>query len=43
MLDESPDSVDVALGGVVAGWVCTRIHTEDSMGEIYVIAVAPEY
>ena len=24
-------------------WVCTRIHPEDQMGEIYVIAVDPEY
>lgn len=43
VLDEEPDGIDVALSnGAVTGWVCTRIHAEDSMGEIYVIAVAPE-
>ena len=25
------------IDGVVVGWVCTRIHPEDSMGEVYVI------
>ena len=44
VLDEEPDNVDVAmLDGVVVGWVCTRFHPEDSMGEVYVITVAPEY
>lgn len=44
VLDEDPGGVDVALiNGAVTGWVGTRIHAEDSMGEIYVIAVAPEH
>ena len=37
VLDDEPETVDVALvDGVMAGWVCTRIHPEDSMGEVYV-------
>ena len=44
VLDDEPETVDVALvNGVMAGWVCTRIHPEDSMGEVYVIAVAPDF
>lgn len=44
ILDDEPETVDVALvNGVMAGWVCTRIHPEDSMGEVYVIAVAPDF
>jgi acetyltransferase, GNAT family len=44
VLDDEPDTVDVALvGGEMAGWVCTRIHPEDSMGEVYVIAVDPDF
>ena len=44
VLDEEPSNVDVAMeGGTVVGWVCTRLHPEDSMGEIYVITVAPEH
>ena len=31
------------IDGVVVGWVCTRIHPEDSMGEVYVIAVDPDF
>ena len=30
-------------GECPVGWVCARIHPEDQMGEIYVIAVDPEY
>jgi len=42
VLDEEPDNVDMALDGtVVAGWVCTRLHPEDCMGEVYVLAVEP--
>lgn len=37
MLDSEPESVDVALEeGQPVGWVCTRIHSDDNMGEIYV-------
>lgn len=44
VLDGEPDNVDVAVdGGLPIGWVCTRLHPEDSMGEIYVIAVDPDY
>ena len=44
ILDDEPETVDVALvDGVMAGWACTRIHPEDSMGEVYVIAVAPDF
>ncbi|MGB3259153.1 MAG: GNAT family N-acetyltransferase [Ornithinimicrobium sp.] len=44
VLDEESDGVDVAFfGSSVAGWVCTRIHPEDQMGEVYVLAVDPEF
>ncbi len=44
VLDDEPESVDVAFAdGVTAGWVCTRVHPEDSMGEIYVLAVDPVF
>ena len=44
VLDQEPQNVSVALEGECpVGWVCTRIHPEDQMGEIYVIAVDPEY
>lgn len=43
-LDDEPENVDVAVvGDQLAGWVCTRIHPEDSMGEIYILAVSPEH
>ena len=42
ILDGEPENIDVALiDGVPAGWVCTRLHVEDSMGEVYVLAVDP--
>lgn len=42
VLDDEPQNVDVATDarGIV-GWVCTRLHLEDSMGEVYVLAVDP--
>lgn len=44
VLDEEPRNVDVAfLDSRVAGWVCTRTHPEDSMGEVYVLAVEPGF
>ncbi|MBP2364603.1 GNAT family N-acetyltransferase [Pseudonocardia parietis] len=44
VLDGEPRNIDVALvTGVVAGWVCTRLHREDDMGEIYVLAVDPDH
>ena len=44
ILDDEPDTVHVATDddGPV-GWVCVRIHPDDSMGEIYVLAVDPEH
>ena len=44
VLDQEPQNVSIALEGECpVAWVCTRIHPEDQMGEIYVIAVDPEY
>lgn len=43
-LDAEPESCDVALNGPLpVGWVCTRLHQEDSMGEIYILAVDPDW
>ncbi|MCC3298988.1 GNAT family N-acetyltransferase [Arthrobacter caoxuetaonis] len=42
ILDDEPDNIDVALiDKSPAGWVCTRLHPEDSMGEVYVLTVDP--
>lgn len=44
ILDGEPANVDVALeDGRPIGWVCTRVHPEDNMGEIYVIVVDPDH
>ena len=44
ILDEEPNTVRVAVGSSMAlGWVCTRLHPEDQMGEIYVLAVDPAH
>jgi ribosomal protein S18 acetylase RimI-like enzyme len=44
LLDDEPANVDVAReGDRPVGWVCTRLHPEDSMGEVYVLAVDPEF
>jgi len=44
VLDEEPSNVDVAFEeGKPIGWVCTRLHPEDSMGEIYVLVVDPDH
>lgn len=44
VLDDEPGNVDVAVvDGNAAGWVCTRLHPTDDMGEIYVLAVDPGY
>lgn len=43
VVDGAPELVDVAvLDGRVVGWVVTRLHPEDSMGEVHVIVVDPE-
>jgi ribosomal protein S18 acetylase RimI-like enzyme len=44
VLDSEPENVDVAVeDGAVLGWVCTRLHPEDSMGEVYVLGVDPAH
>lgn len=44
VLDDEPQNVDVAIvDGDVAGWVCTRLHPVDDMGELSVLAVDPGY
>jgi ribosomal protein S18 acetylase RimI-like enzyme len=44
LLDDEPENVDVAfVGANPVGWVCTRLHPEDNMAEIYVLAVDPDY
>lgn len=44
LLDDTPEDVDVAVvDGAVIGWVCTRIHAEDSMGEVHAIVVDPDH
>lgn len=44
LLDDEPENVDVALdGATVTGWVCTRLHPGDRMGELYVLAVDPDH
>ena len=44
VLDSEPHNVQVALDADrPVGWVCTRLHPEDSMGEIYVLVVDPDY
>lgn len=42
VLDGEPENVAVALiGDQLVGWVCTRLHPEDNMSEVYVLAVDP--
>ena len=44
ILDGEPENIDVALADKSpVGWVCTRLHPEDSMGEVYVLAVDPQH
>ena len=43
VLDGEPENVDVAVeNGHPVGWICTRLHPDDDMGEIYVLAVDPD-
>lgn len=43
VLDGEPENIDVALEDTTpVGWVCTRLHPEDSMGEVYILAVDPD-
>lgn len=44
VLDAEPENVDIAmLDGVPVGWVCTRVHPEDQMGETHILAVDPAH
>ncbi|GAA1234669.1 GNAT family N-acetyltransferase [Prauserella halophila] len=44
VLRDESENIDVAVvGDVPVGWVCTRMHPDDSMAEVYVLAVDPEY
>jgi len=44
ILDAEPQNVDLAVDGDrPVGWVCTRLHPEDDMGEIHVIVVDPDH
>ena len=44
VLDAEPESVDVAmLDDTPVGWICTRLHPEDRMGEIYILVVDPAH
>ncbi|MER2133189.1 MAG: GNAT family N-acetyltransferase [Arthrobacter sp.] len=44
ILDGEPENIDIALADKSpVGWVCTRLHPEDSMGEVYVLAVDPQH
>ncbi|WP_081737784.1 GNAT family N-acetyltransferase [Arthrobacter sp. H41] len=44
VLDDEPGSVQVALeDGQVIGWEAVRLHLQDRMGEVYVLAVDPDY
>jgi len=31
------------IEGRPVGWVCTRLHPEDRMGEVYIVVVDPDY
>lgn len=43
LLDDAPETIAVAcVNGVVVGFVGVRMHPEDSMGEIEILAVAPD-
>jgi GNAT superfamily N-acetyltransferase len=42
VLNDESEYIDVAVvGSEPVGWVCTKMHPEDSMSEVYVIAVDP--
>lgn len=44
VLEEEPKNVAVALDeSRPVGWVCTRLHPEDRMSEVYVLVVDPQY
>jgi GNAT superfamily N-acetyltransferase len=44
VLDDEAEGCDVLeVDGSVVGWICTRLHPEDAMGEVYVLAVDPDH
>lgn len=44
VLDREAGRIDVAVvDSLVVGWVCTRLHPDDGMGEVCVLAVDPEH
>ncbi|MBX7159433.1 MAG: GNAT family N-acetyltransferase [Acidimicrobiia bacterium] len=45
VLDQDATQVLVAVGpgGALHGWVGVRIHPEDSMGELHILAVDPDH
>lgn len=44
LLDTEHERVSIALvDDAVAGWVGIRLHPEDSMGEVYILAVDPDH
>ena len=44
LLDEESENIDVAIiGKKPVGWMCTRIHHEDKMLEIFVLVVDPNH
>lgn len=44
VLDKDSQNIDVALDDdTPVGWVCTKFPPEDDMGEVYVLAVHPDF
>ena len=44
LLEKEPVNFFVAeIGGAIAGFVGIRLHPEDRMGEVYIIAVSPKF
>jgi GNAT superfamily N-acetyltransferase len=44
VLDDEAEGCEVLeVDGSVVGWICTRLHPEDAMGEVYVLAVDPDH
>lgn len=44
ILGDEPQTVDIAIiDSIPVGWVSTRLHPDDFMGEIYVLAVDPRH
>ena len=44
LLDTEPENIWVAMSGdTVTGFIGLRLHPEDQMGEIYILAVSPDH